>query len=161
MMDPKETVRFKSSKIEDVLEFVEYKKSEISKSLERIQKRREILDESEKELNTSLARWETIAQELAREGIFKGSELNADLSDMRLADACYLVLKSKGEGMHAKDLVDELRDRGRAIQAKNPVDSVHKMLLRDRRFYRPGDHGSYWELEEWQIEHLEEAQKAT
>ena len=155
-MEQKETVWFQNKKIEDVLEFVEYKKSEIHKSLERIQRRREILDESAKELNASLARWETIAQELAKEGAFKGSEPNADLSDMRLADACYLVLKAKGEGMHAKDLVAELRDRGRTIQAKTPVDSVHKMLLRDRRFYRPGGHGTYWELEEWQIENLEE-----
>lgn len=160
-MEQKETPWFKKYTIEDVLEFVEYRKREIRKSLERIQKRREILDESEKELNASLARWETLAKELAKEGIFTGSEPSADLSDMRLADACYLVLKAKGEGMHAKDLVAELRDRGRTIQAKNPVDSVHKMLLRDRRFYRPGGHGTYWELEEWQVEKLEENKETT
>ena len=143
----------------EVLEFAKHKVQEVTSSLQRIERQRQLLNQKEEELKQALARWESIIQELGQEVVAIGAigaNTTLDLSKMRLSDACYYVLRAKGQGLHAKELVLELQKRGRVISAKNPVDSVHKMLLRDRRFHRPGGQGTYWELEEWPIAHLEE-----
>ncbi|MCX6010833.1 MAG: hypothetical protein NT134_00970 [Chloroflexi bacterium] len=148
-------------KVAEVLGFARHKINEVKRSLQRVERQRQLLNQREEELKQTLARWESIAQELSHESAEASIDTIPDLSGMRLSDACYHILKAKEHGLHAKELVLELQKLGRVMNAKNPVDSVHKMLLRDRRFYRPGDQGTYWELEERQIAHLEETQKTT
>lgn len=147
-------------KVTEVLEFAKHKINEVKRSLGRIEQQRQLLNQREEELKQALARWESIAQELSHEPEAASVEFVDNLSSMRLSDACYNILKAVRHGLHAKELVSELEKHGRPIHAKNPVDSVHKMLLRDRRFYRPGDHGTYWELEEWQVPSGEETKGA-
>ena len=146
-------------KVKEVLEFAEHKIKEVKRSLQRIERQKELLDQKEEELKQALTRWESLAQELSKEPTIATGDIVPDLNAVRLSDACYHILRSKGHGLHAKELVFELQQHGRVINAKNPVDSVHKMLLRDRRFYRPGDHGTYWELEEWKVLPLDETQE--
>ncbi|MBA7514931.1 hypothetical protein ES705_06967 [subsurface metagenome] len=145
-------------KEKEVLEFAEHKINETKRSLQRVERQRELLDQKEEELKQALNRWENLAHELSKETTIATGDIVPDLNAVRLSDACYYVMRSKGRGLQAKELVVELRERGRVINAKNPVDSVHKMLLRDRRFYRPGDHGTYWELDEWKVLPLDETQ---
>jgi len=146
-------------KTKEVLEFAEHKINEAKRSLQRIERQKEILDQKEEELKEALIRWENLAHELSKETTIETADIVPDLNAVRLSDACHYILRSKGHGLQAKELVVELREHGRMINAKNPVDSVHKMLLRDRRFYRPGDHGTYWELDEWKVLPLDETQE--
>ena len=132
------------------LDFAQQRIEELRRLLSEIERRREFLNQREKELSEALTKWEAVAEDLANETKHHEQVEPIDLTGMRLADACFHLLKGIGRGLQARDIVVELRKRGRSIDAKNPMDSVNKMLQRDRRFYRPGGRGSYWELEEWQ-----------
>ena len=143
-----------------VLKYAKRRLDEIESSLRRIPERRKRLDEEEEGLKQTMAKWISIVDEVSREVQVADGDTEVDFINSRLADACYYIMRATGHGLHAKELVRELQRRGRVINAKVPVDSVHKMLLRDRRFYQPGNHGTYWELEEWHPLSVEE-NKAT
>ncbi len=131
-------------------DFAQQRIEELRRLLSEIEPRRKFLNQRERELGEALTRWEAITEDLAKETEHHERDEPIDLTGMRLSDACFHLLKGIGRGLHARDIVVELRKRGRSINAKNPMDSVNKMLQRDRRFYRPGGRGSYWELEEGQ-----------
>jgi len=142
----------------EALEFAKELVEELERSLAALQHRRELLDQREQEINEKLSRWQQNIKDLTEEVKPVASLSELDLSKGRLTDACYPILKATGHGLHGKDLVSELKRHGREFKAKNPEDSVNKMLQRDPRFSRPGDRGTYWELSEWRdlLEEVEE-----
>ncbi len=131
------------------LSFAHGRVTGIERELLDLDRRRKYIDDREAELKVSLDLWQKAVADLEKTA---GPALPAHAvasAETPLTDACYEVLRSAARGMHAKEIAEELKNRGRQFRAKNPLDSVHKMMQRDRRFYRPGNRGSFWELEEW------------
>ena len=136
----------------EVVQFLEERFHECRRYLRELYWKRQELDREIAEAERLLESTRTLGRSEARraglpsENFSELASLRAGNKKVRIADACYEILRESGQGLHLKDLHQRLTNAGFESKSTDPVGVTGKVLDRDPRFHKPRPKERFYQL---------------
>ena len=136
----------------EVIRFLEQRFHECYRELRTLYGKRQELDKEIAEAELLLESTRTLGQSEAKraglplENFSELAFLRSGNKKVRVADACYEILKESSQGLHLRDLYQRLANAGFQSKSTDPVGVAGKILDRDPRFYKPRPKERFYQL---------------